>query len=461
MRPRRVLTTYALALVLAGCAADQAAQPTPTADVRPTARPTARPARSQLGGSDARLATRLPGQVEQVRVAVSPDGWPVLGAISYWNFAPDPARAYAQVYDPDARRWGPMQQLDIGPASLGSDAFHSMALAVVGDGTVWAAWGASDPDGGIWASASADHGRTWSAPERLITGCWHVSSAAAGPDGQLVVLAMCVHGTRDQNGAGPTILTRTAEGQWLPPQAIPVTAWEGSLVVSGDQVLGLVVPHLGGDQPHTGYVISRALATPGASWQVQPVSLAPADVLAEALGLYGWHLQGTAITGGALFTWTGYDRPSAFALVVRDGQAEPARAIVAGTEPSRDRQRSVWYAAPAYDPLSDRLAVIWACCGSPLDRKASTQYGAWAAPGGSWRAALSQEPAEAAGVPLALGGRQVEALSAAQAPSSRTIWVAWVEAGQEVVVRSLPVEQLVPPAEEPTPTPEPTEEAAP
>jgi hypothetical protein len=64
-------------------------------------------------------------------------------------------------------------------------------------------------------------------------------------------------------------------------------------------------------------------------------------------------------------------------------------------------------------------------------------------------------------VPLALDGRQVEALSAAQAAGSRTIWVAWVEAGQEVVVRSLPIDQIVPPAEEPTATPEPTEETAP
>jgi hypothetical protein len=459
MRPRRVLTTCALALALAGCTPDQAARPTPTADLRPTARPTARPARSQLGGSDARLATRLPGQVEQVAVTVSPDGWPVLSALAYWNFSPDPARVYAQVYDPDAHRWGPMVQLDIGASSLGSDAFHGAALAVTPQGTIWAAWGASDGDGGIWASSSSDYGRSWSAPERLNTGCWHVSSAAATPDGQLIILAMCVHGSRDQNGAGPTILTRTPAGQWLPPQRIEVVAWEGALVVSGDQILGLVLPHLGGDRPRWGYIISRELADPRAGWQTQLVSLAPAGVEAEALGLYGWHLQGTAIAGGALFTWAGYDRPSAFALVVRDGQVQPARAIIAGTEPSRDRQRSVWYAAPAYDPASDRLAALWACCGSPLDHKPSTQYGAWAAPGGVWQAALSEEAAQAEGVPLALGGRQVEALSAAQAAGSRTVWVAWVEGGQEVVVRSLPIDQLVPPAEEPTPTPEPTEVA--
>jgi hypothetical protein len=377
--------------------------------------------------------------------------------VSYWNFSSDPATFVVRAFDAQAGRWGAAQQLDIGLSSLGGDAFHGGALAVSPDGTITAVWGASDSDGGIWASSSADTGASWSAPARIATGCWQVRGAAAAADGQVVVLAICAHTTRDQNGAGPTLLTRLPDGRWLPPQRVPVIAWDGAVVVSETETLALVVPHLGGDQPHQGFVLRRPLAQPAAAWRVQPAPLVPPGETPEVLGLYGWHVQGVALPDGALFSYAGYDRPSAFALLVRGAQLVGPTAIAAGEEPSRDRHRSLWYVAPGYEPASDRLAAVWGCCGSPLDGHATTLFGAWAAPGGPWQGALVRERATADGTPLVLEVRQAEALVSAQAPGQRTLWLAWVEAGRTVLVRSLPLDQIVPPSEEPTPTPEPTE----
>ncbi|HEU4328103.1 MAG TPA: hypothetical protein VFS21_33510 [Roseiflexaceae bacterium] len=445
----RVLVLALLGLPACGSAGSTAPTPTPVPTPVPTATP--RPAR-HAPTRDLGVALNLPGQIEQVSLAVHPrDGWPAVVALSYWNFSTDPAMLFVRAYDPTVGTWGAAQQLDLGPSSLGADAFHGAALAVDREGRITAVWGASDSDGGVWTSTSDDAGQRWSAPLRLATGCWQVRSAVATPDGQIVALAFCTHTTPDQNGSGPTLLTRTAAGDWLPPQPVPVVAWDGALVVSDNQVLALVVPYLGGDQPHAGFVLTRPLGEPGASWGVQPVPLVPAGQSPEALGLYGWHVQGVAIAGGALFSYTGYDRPSAFSLVVRAGLPLEPQAITAEEESSGERGRSLWYAAPGYEPASDRLAAVWGCCGSPLDRRATPLYGAWATAGGAWFAALQQQPATAEGAALGLEGAQVEALVSAQAPGERTLWLAWVEAGRSVLVRSLAVDQLVPPAQEAQP----------
>ncbi|HEU4325315.1 MAG TPA: hypothetical protein VFS21_19385, partial [Roseiflexaceae bacterium] len=400
--------------------------------------------------------------IEQIDLAVHPTaGWPAVLAVNFWNFGSDPAALFARVYDPQAGRWGPVVQLDTGASSLGGDQFHSAAIAVAPDGTVHAAWGASDADGALWASASSDHGASWSAPQRLATGCWHVRGLAATPQGGLLVLGICVQTTRDEHGSGPAIIERTPAGTWLPPQPLPVVAWDGDLVVTGDQAVALVTPRLGGDTRHTGFLLTRPLDQPGASWRLRTVPLLPPGLPPQILGDFAWHLQGTPTRDGAVFTWAAYDRAGAFALRVVGEQAEPAQAIIADNARTAETGRAIWHVAPVFDPGADRLAAIWGCCGNPLDNQPASLVGGWSQPwSGVWRAALQTTPADEGG-PLPLDARRVGALASAQAPGSRVVWLGWVEDRQELRVQSLPVEQLVPPAELPTPVPEPTAEVAP
>ncbi|HEU4327418.1 MAG TPA: hypothetical protein VFS21_30045 [Roseiflexaceae bacterium] len=438
----RVLCSLTILLLLAACA--PASSPSTAATSIPTPTPTPRP-RAALPRSAA-LAMQLPGQVEQLALAVHPqDGWPALGAVSYWNFGGDPARFTVRAYDPAAHAWGPARQLDTGPASLGGDAFHGGAVGIGPEGEIVAAWGASDADGGLWASESADAGQTWTEPARIATNCWHVRSVVVAPSGEITVLAFCVATTRDQHGTSPVIITRTADGRWLPLVLLPVIAWDGALVQTATQLVALVVPQLGGDQPHVGTVLTQPLDQPGAPWRIQSVPLVPPGLSPDVLGLYAWHVAGVATPQGALFTYTGYDRASVFALRVVDGEAQPPVAVVSDTESSRARVRFIWYGVPASDPATGALVTLWGCCGSPIDPAPTHLYGAWSADGTVWHAPLQTAPVEEGGPLLLDQPGRLEALASAQAPDTRAIWLASVVDGQTVQAQLLPLDQLVPP----------------
>src|SRR5207253_1092809 len=93
-------------------------------------------------------------------------------------------QSFVRVYNPQARRWGPAQQVDIGESSNGQDRNGSTVVGISGDRAVTAVWGGSDraadgTEGGLWTSTSTDYGAHWSAPRRLAEGGdWTIQTRA-------------------------------------------------------------------------------------------------------------------------------------------------------------------------------------------------------------------------------------------------------------------------------------------
>ena len=108
------------------------------------------------------------------------------------------------------------------------------------------------------------------------------------------------------------------------------------------------------------------------------------------------------------------------------------------------------FAAPAYDPVADRLVAIWSCCRDALyGGVASTHYASWSAPGSVlWTPLLGMSR-----VPTIIGSRAAHRTATAQAPMSRWTWVAWVEGPNAITVRSYDVNRIIPANQYPTPTP--------
>jgi hypothetical protein len=100
------------------------------------------------------------------------------------------------------------------------------------------------------------------------------------------------------------------------------------------------------------------------------------------------------------------------------------------------------FVAPAYDAIGNRLAAIYTCCvaggwGSDLP---STQYLRWSTPGsGVWRDPIGEQR-----TPLVLGSRATGETVTAQARNARTTWVAWIEGGNAVEVRSFDLATVLP-----------------
>src|SRR5262249_47584211 len=132
------------------------------------------PPRIELGGSDTVMAMRLPGTVDALDLAVHPiAGWPAVVARQHWTPSTDRPPAFARVYNPRARRWGPALQVDGGPTGNGHDRFASAVIGITGDSAVHVVWGASDEgSAGLWASTTTDYGETWSAPQRIASDCY-------------------------------------------------------------------------------------------------------------------------------------------------------------------------------------------------------------------------------------------------------------------------------------------------
>ncbi|MCA1438576.1 hypothetical protein I6F33_37595 [Bradyrhizobium sp. BRP20] len=115
-------------------------------------------------------------------------------------------------------------------------------------------------------------------------------------------------------------------------------------------------------------------------------------------------------------------------------------------------------AGVAFDAAAQSLVAVWNCCTDTGwgGNAAATHYAAWSPIGSSqW----SPDPGTTSLSPLVSGARSAALTMLAQASNARIAWLAWVEDGQEMRVRSLGLNQVVPVDRYPQPTPRPTQEA--
>jgi len=405
------------------------------------------------GGSGQKTTLQLPEIVLTVDVATHPtEGWAAVAA-AVWSGNDNPERAFVSVLNPQTRTWTPAHQVDIGPASLGRYT-RTVQVAIAGDGTVFALWGMSDPDfayndppGRVWAAESHDHGLTWNAPTPIGDDCRQVIDAAATLDGWLVVGLGCHAGP---NRVQPAVATRSPQGAWSLAR-LPGTIWsfsEGAVAIADNggasraTVLFLTGPDGAMVSPPQALLFAKQLGT-SEDWRPAAQAL---DVAGGTTGPRLWHAQALvyrpagARVDGVSFLFADADTGRAYALTSQDaGRTWLAPELVAAPMGGGEH---IGFAAPAYDPASNRLAAIYTCCveGGWSDAAASTHYLRWSTPGsGRWR-----DPTPGQRVPLILGARATGATVTAQARNAHTIWVAWIEGGKAVEVRSFDLATVLP-----------------
>lgn len=110
------------------------------------------------------------------------------------------------------------------------------------------------------------------------------------------------------------------------------------------------------------------------------------------------------------------------------------------------------YDALAYDPAADRLVAFFTCCGDAnWEWVEATHSARWSRPGsGSWQTPAGEDPQQL--VPLALASRAAAQTVTAQAPGSRTTWIAWIDTLNRIEVRSVELNRIIPIDQYPTPT---------
>jgi hypothetical protein len=271
------------------------------------------------------------------------------------------------------------------------------------------------------------------------------------PSGQIVILANC-HAPGSSTPQ-TTFVIREGDGRWLPPQSVAVDSWSGAVALAGDgvdlRITALTLP-FANDNATTGRLLGKYLADPG-PWQVRDVPLVPASV--DEPGAMRWqahHLSFTRlfpdghVTTGLIFTWSDAERAHAYSMTSLDGGLSfgpVAPIVVDNTSTGTGADAPAVFAAPAYDPIADRLVAIWTCCkNAQYQRYAVTHYASWSVPGSDrWFPPPSTQP-----LPLVLGSRSAHQTASAQAPLSRWVWLAWVEGANRVTVRSLDLNTIVP-----------------
>src|SRR6266545_2780495 len=442
--------------------------------------PTQKPKLRQ-GGSDEQNVIQIPGHTYRLKIRVHPtEGWPAVGIMQRFSESADPIQSFVRVFNPITRKWSPAQQVDIGDSSNGQDRFGSTVVGITGDRVVHAVFGASDQKRAdddtitiypyLWVSDSADYGATWSPPRQIARDCWVADDMATTAGGWIVVTANCF--TRSGSGldGAPTMIVRRPDGSWLAPVRVFTPAWygaEGAVVIVGDgddaRAIALRLGKLGSRNGKV-YLISKRLADPG-DWEVQERQI---TVPYGDTGERHYHASGLvfpqthpdgSVTSGVIFTWTGAYATGAYALISLDagqswGLTEPI--VFDGRDPREAGGYHIQWVAPVYDPAANRLIAIWTCCADAnFEQAESTHYASWSIPGsGIWL------PAQLPGrsdprIPVVLGSRSAWNSVAAQSSNARVTWIAWVEAGNQIHVRTLNLNQVVPIEEYPTPTPRP------
>jgi hypothetical protein len=365
----------------------------------------------------------------------------------------NPERAFVSVQNPTTRTWTPAHQVDIGDAALGRYT-RTVQVAITGDGTVFAVWGMSDPDfsdndppGRVWAAESRDFGATWSAPTAIGDDCRQVSDAAATLDGWLVVGLGCHDGP---SRVQPAVATRNPQGEWT-LERLPGAIWyfsEGIVAIADEQgssratVAFLTGPDGAMASPPQLLLFGKTLGA-NEPWQAATQGI---EVAGGETGPRLWHAQAlvyraTGATADSLtLMFTDANRGQAYALSSQDGGRSWLRPELVAAPLAAGEQ--IAFAAPAYDPASNRLAALYTCCAADgwNDSEASTQFLRWSTPGsGVWRDATPGQR-----VPLVLGARAAGQTVSAQARNARTAWVAWIEGGNAVEVRSFDLATVLP-----------------
>jgi hypothetical protein len=417
------------------------------------------PPRAWQTGADLQTTLHLPDTVLTVDLAAHPtDGWPAVASV-VWSGTDDPERVFVSVLDPRNGTWGPARQVDVGASSLGRYT-RTVAIAITGDDTVHAVWGASDPDfrdnnppSGIWTSASADYGVSWGAPQRIATDCTRVNDVAATADGFLVVQLICADGPRANRAA---LVVRQPDGTWLPPEYLTIPVWyysEGAVVTIGTGADARAVSLLlagSGDVPRA-FIASRRLSDTGAGQVAARTLVVPG----RQLGPRMWHPRGLAYTRpdgttAMTFTWADAERGTAYTMTSLDAGTTWGD-VTSLAQPGSDGEQ-IAFVAPAYDVAADRLAAIWTCCGlDQWESSGTTHFASWGVPGGTWRT-VTAPGGTGERLPLILGARSAYETVTAQSAGSRTAWIAWIEQQQRVEVRSLDLNQLIPVDQYPQPT---------
>jgi hypothetical protein len=333
---------------------------------------------------------------------------------------------------------------------------------------VYAAWGASDREqdsGGdttatpdIWVSTSMDYGSTWSPPRSIAQGCWMVQDMAADTDGNVIVLANCYTGSSSR----ATLVVKPVGSDWQPAERLPVTGSSGSVVIAGEGSDAHIVALTTGfkaSERRCLNLLSRLVT--GGNWEIRSLAfdLPPDNDLEDPTSGAAWHMRSLVfphrlpdgnVQTGIAFTWVTSDRAMLFALISLDaGQSwQPVESILS-RRGSPNRVGHLDFVAPAYDPVAGRLVSFWTCCGAAQWRpEASTHFASWSRPGsGVWQAWPNV---------LALGAIQVHDTATAQAPGSRMAWLGWIEASQQVTVRSVDLNTIIPVEDYPTATPLPS-----
>lgn len=434
------------------------------------------------GGSDEQNVLQLPGHTYRLKIATHPtEGWAVVGIMQRFGESTDPIQSFVRVFNPTTQKWSAAQQVDVGPSSNDDDRFGSTVVGITGDRVVHTVFGASDQEqaadgtittpASLWASDSADYGASWSPPYQIAQNCWVADDMATTAGGWIVVTANCF--TRSGSGVdgAPTMIVRRPDGTWLDPVRVFTPAWysaEGAVVIVGDgddaRAIALRFGKLGSRNGKV-YLISKRLADPGDTWQVQERDI---TVPYGDTGERHYHPSGLVFpqtrpdgsaTTGVVFMWTGAYITGAYALVSLDGGqswglTEPI--VFDGRDPRASGYQIQWV-APAYDPAANRLIAIWTCCADAnFNQVESTHYASWSTPGsGVWLPVQLPGQLDPA-IPAVLGSRSAWNSVAAQSSNARVTWVAWVEQGNQIHARALNLNQVVPIQDYPTPTPTPT-----
>jgi len=408
---------------------------------------------TRAGSSSGQKTTlQLPEVVLNIDVAAHPtEGWAAVAA-TVWSGNANPERAFVSVLNPHTRTWTPAHQVDIGASSLGRYT-RTVQVAITGDGAIHAVWGMSDPDfrdndppSGVWAAESRDYGMTWGAPQRIGADCRQVTDVAATTDGWVVAGLGCHDGPlRIQ----PAIALRSPAGVWS-LERLSGSVWyftEGAIAITeqgGSQratVLFLTGPDARMVAPPRAVSFAKTLGTSD-PWQAQVHTL---NIPRFEAGPRLWHARALVYrTQGAAadsitFVFSDASRWAAYALTSQDaGQSWLAPELVAAPEASE----RIAFAAPAYDPSGGRLAALYTCCveGGWNNQAPNTHFLRWSTPGsGVWRDATPGQR-----VPLILGARATGDLVTAQARNAGTVWVAWIEGGNTVEVRSFDLTTVLP-----------------
>jgi hypothetical protein len=460
----RTLGLLLVTALLAGCGMSSvASSPTwPSPVPAPPPYPTMEPWR-WLGGSEPHATIQLPGVALDLHLAVHPTaGWPAVAVLQRFNEGATPMQAFVRVLNPHTGQWSAAQQVDTGASSNGMDRFGSALVGITGDQVVHAVWGGSDADGGIWTNTSSDYGASWGAPQRLLSHCWNALDMATTPGGWIVVLASCSTGSDAAGSTQTTFLIRQGDGRWLSPQTVAVESWAGAIALAGDgpdlRMTALTMSIASGRRA-VGHLLGKYVADPGL-WQVGTLALnSSGEADADAVRWQVRHLSFTRrlpdghVTTGLIFTWSEVERAHAFSVTSLDGGLTfgPIVPIVvddSGPQTTGAGAPAV-FAAPAYDPIADRLAAIWTCCRDALYESVPvTHYASSSIPGSTQWMPLRG----AARIPTILGSRSAHRTATAQAPMSRWTWVAWVEGPNTITVRSVDLNTIVPVDQYPTPT---------